>query len=59
MDGSRGGLIYTDSSADAWSTENWVMAAHSDSRVTGLRIRGKYWDAEEIVGTRYGKGLLL
>ncbi|WP_276256422.1 hypothetical protein [Halomontanus rarus] len=57
VDGSPGGLIYTDSSSDDWPQENWPMAVHSDARVTGLRIRGKYWDAEEIVGTRYGVGL--
>lgn len=44
VDGSPGGLIYTDTVGDGWPADNWVMAVHSDARVTGLRLRGRYWD---------------
>lgn len=68
VDGSRGGLIYTETIGDGWPEDNWVMAAHSDSRITGLRMRGNYWDHGFV--PRYGddaphdgyvggKGLLL
>jgi hypothetical protein len=40
----RGGLVYTESIADGWPNDNWVMTAASDARITGLRFRGNYWD---------------
>lgn len=48
IDGSRGGLIYTDTIVDGWPQESWVMAAHSDARITGLRFRGQYWDSGQV-----------
>lgn len=44
VDGSSGGLIYTDTVRDDWPYDPWLFNVHSDARVTGLRIRGKYWD---------------
>ena len=44
VDGSPGGLVYTDTVRDSWPYDPWLFYVGSDARVTGLRIRGKYWD---------------
>lgn len=52
VNGSRGGLIYRDTVLDGWPQDSWSLLAHSDVRVTGLRIRGRYWDWGPV--PRYG-----
>lgn len=64
VDGSPGGLIYTDTVRDDWPYDPWLFNVRSNARVTGLRIRGKYWDrgqfgADEHEGYVGGIGLVV
>lgn len=47
-DGSDGGLIYTDAIRDDWPRDPFMLSPKEEVRVTGIRIRGKYWDQGEV-----------
>ena len=45
VDGRPGGLVWTDDyRTGSWPYDPWLFLPSTDARVTGLRIRGRYYD---------------